>query len=619
MRPLAFLFCIRFFFCALLLGSAAPGAFAQKKRKEPELPPAPPPVVAQEVSVTLGEPVTIRLGIHGRRTEQLEFLVKSRPKTGKLSAITTTGANSAEVVYTPPAETEAEGDRFTYSVRSKDGVSAPGAVTVKFVEKPAPPVRLNVPDVVSFPAVAPGQRSTAVLEISNPGLVMVEGELTVPPPWSIEGSPSYRLGSKAQTTFTLVFRPEKPGSHTGEAVFGPNPRRVVALTGEAMEPFVVTPRKLVLKASERGQTRSGALEIKNQTNEARTISVVADARLLTDKTVTLPPGEKVTLPVFAEPGDGAAFLDSIRLSEGDQWRTEIIVEAEPLRRMMKLIGPSPSTIPVPAGAAPSFEVAIENEGGRPLTAQLLVNSPFRAEEAKVTLGAGEKKSVRIVAEPLPGGEHVAEVTAQTDAALQRVAVTCVVEKPAPPARAPVSAMPAALGKPRSQPASLAESDDPAEDEPAERSRSVLAAPRSTRMEDHPNALGLFHREVGDDRATLAWPAKLDGGAKNLVVEERKLGLVGAGDLAMTWAPMKSARIEAGTDPRTAELTGLAPSRQYTVRVRAGEETIFTAQFTTKQEKPWLSIGWQGGVLIALSVAAIALGWRVWRNRRVSGW
>src|SRR5688572_12686182 len=105
-----------------------PVAFAQK-RKTPELPPAPPPVVSREVTVLEGDPVTIPLGIHGRRSEQLQFLVRTRPKSGKLSVITATGVNSAAIVYTPSADSSEIEDRFTYAVRSKEGVSAPGVVT----------------------------------------------------------------------------------------------------------------------------------------------------------------------------------------------------------------------------------------------------------------------------------------------------------------------------------------------------------------------------------------------------------------------------------------------------------------------------------------------------------
>src|SRR5207247_763058 len=107
-----------------------------------------------------GEKATVPLGIHGTRGEILEFFIRTPPSHGKLSPVKNMGMNSAVVIYTPSGRTTAGEDRFAYAVRGSEGVSAPGLITIRFVEPVVAAAKLKAPGELEFPPVFPGQRST---------------------------------------------------------------------------------------------------------------------------------------------------------------------------------------------------------------------------------------------------------------------------------------------------------------------------------------------------------------------------------------------------------------------------------------------------------------------------
>ena len=196
---------------------------------------APPPVVAQSVTVRPGETVVVPLGIHGVRGERLEFIIRSQPKSGRLSEVRAVGVNSAQVSYTAPLK-GAEEDRFTYAVRNRDGVSAPGIVSITIPVIPAQPAKLSAPETIGLPKVFPGQRATADLEIRNTGGTHIEGVASVPAPWSIEGEKHYRIGPGERVTMKVAFAGEKAGTFKADLALGPEQRRNVALKCDLTAP-----------------------------------------------------------------------------------------------------------------------------------------------------------------------------------------------------------------------------------------------------------------------------------------------------------------------------------------------------------------------------------------------
>ena len=314
---------------ALLL---APPAIAQSRRDGRGV--APPPPISQTIAAQRGEKITVPLGIHGTRGELLEFLIRTPPAHGKLSPVKSTAMNTATVTYTPSGRTTAAEDRFAYAVRGSEGVSAPGVITLRFVEPVVAAAKFRAPNELEFPPVFPGQRSTAEMELANEGGGMIEGEVAVPEPWSIEGLKFFRLGAGQRATFRLVFIPTQPGVRTGEAVITGTERKIIPLRASAEERLAATPALLKLIAQPGSQTRMGVLNIANHSEEDATVAVEAGARLLTDRSVKIPAHGTSALPVFADAAEVAAFDDAVKLSSRE-WQATVRVHAVAVGGILK--------------------------------------------------------------------------------------------------------------------------------------------------------------------------------------------------------------------------------------------------------------------------------------------
>ena len=128
---------------ALIIAALAlwlfPLANAQSRREAKNAPP--PPVISQTIEMRRGGQVAIPLGIHGARGEMLEFLIRTPPTHGRLSAVKNTAMNTATVTYISSTRGAADGDRFASAVHSSEGVSAPGLITIRFVEPVVAPAK----------------------------------------------------------------------------------------------------------------------------------------------------------------------------------------------------------------------------------------------------------------------------------------------------------------------------------------------------------------------------------------------------------------------------------------------------------------------------------------------
>ena len=204
------------FIIATLTLVLAPLATAQSRRDGTGV--APPPVISQTIGMKRGAQLAIPLGIHGTRGELLEFLIRTPPAHGRLSVVKNTALNSATVTYISSAKSTAAEDRFAYAARSSEGVSAAGVITIQFFDPVVAAAKMRAPAELEFAPVFPGQRSTVEMDIANDGGGMLDGEVAVSEPWSIEGLRIFKIGAGKSATFKLVFTPTQPGARTGEAI-----------------------------------------------------------------------------------------------------------------------------------------------------------------------------------------------------------------------------------------------------------------------------------------------------------------------------------------------------------------------------------------------------------------
>ena len=298
---------------------------------------APPPVIAQSISVRPGDTVVVPLGIHGTRGEQLEFVIRSQPRFGKLSEVRAIGVNSAQVSYTAPLK-GAEEDRFTYAVRNRDGVSAPGFVNINIAAPAALPAKLAAPEKIDLPKVFPGQRAVAEVELRNTGGTALEGVASVPEPWRIEGDGKYQINPGTNIVLKVVFVAEKPGTFTSDIALGPQPRRNVTVKCEVEEPFVVSPASLWLSGATGDKARKGMLQLTNRLEEDLVVNIVAGARLNVSKVITIGASAKLNLYIAADDTAPEEFDEPLIL-QAKGWRVEIPVHVDAMKAEKEAMPP----------------------------------------------------------------------------------------------------------------------------------------------------------------------------------------------------------------------------------------------------------------------------------------
>lgn len=559
--------------------------------------PAPPPPVTQTIPVLRGEKLTVPLGIYGTRGEPLEFIIRSLPAHGRLSAVKSTGINSATVIYTPsPGNTAAE-DRFSYAVRGSEGVSAPGVITIRFTERPVVPAKLKAPFDLEFPSVFPGQRSTVELEVENEGGSVLEGEVTVPAPWSIEGVKIFRLGGGQRATFKLVITPVQAGVQTADAVISGTQRKVIPLRVSTEVRLAATPPQLKLTAQPGSQTRTGALKIENRSAEEAGVTVEVSQRLMTDRTVKVPARGSSTVPIFADAATGSAFDDVVKLSS-NEWKASIPVHVVAVGAILKFTG---SEVKITGSAPVSGIAVLENSGGEAVTVRLDVARPFELENRVVTAPPHGSVEIPLMVRDPAAGTFRSSLQAIGEGGSAAVPVTAEISEPV--VRRP-SARPSAMPE-APTPNAPSHGNPPVSD-------SMADFPKTAR--EIPNALGRFARATGMHSAALDWPARL-GPLANARIEERVLSLSESGALQTGWSPLTDVSITPAGSRVTAELRGLSPGTYYTVHVVTGQDedakVLFTSDFRTVPKKPFFS----GSLLTpALVLTLGALAYAIWRSR-----
>ncbi len=534
---------------------------------------APPPVISQTIAVHRGEKITVPLGIHGTRGELLEFLIRQPPAHGKLSPVKSTTMNTAVVTYTPSARATVAEDQFAYAVRGSQGVSAPGTITIRFAQPVVAPPKFRAPAEIEFPPVFPGQRSTAEMELANDGGGTIEGEVTVPEPWSIDGLKFFRLGAGQRATVRLVFTPTEPGVRAGEAVISGSERKIIPLRASAEARLAASPAQLKLTAHVGSQTRTGVLTIANHSEEDATVVVEAGPRLLTDRSVKIPALGKSALPIFADAAEVAAFDDSVKLTS-KEWSATVPVHAVAVGGILKFskgeVAVTGSADDVASGIA-----ILENSGGEPITVRLDAERPFEVENRVVTAPARGSVEVAILVRNAVPGIFRSTLKAAGEGGSALVSLSANISESTP------------SGKPAPAPR-IAEENFSRADSVESGAPETEAGFISQNVRETPNALGRFARATGPSTATLDWPANL-GSLDNVRIEERVLSLAANDELQIAWSPIAEVSITPERERVRAELRGLKPGRLYTVRVMTGKDAdaraLFSADFHTPPKKP----------------------------------
>lgn len=351
----------------LALAMNAPGA-----PKEEPPPPPPPMAQPQIVSIYRGRTVEIPLHAIGRASGQLKFLIRTKPKYGKLGTIVPTGNKTAVVTYTHNGDAGTGADIFSFAVQGPNTpVSAPGKVQIAISEEPP---AFSVVHSLDFGTVLLGEQREEEITIRNSGGGWLIGSVLAPLPWKVLGDSKYKLARNEEMKVRVLFAPTEAREYTEKLVFSHDARSPVTLTGNVTSPFELNPaREVEVVRQDAGTVRSGGLVIHNVTSRERVIEVTVPEKISAPDQVTAGPDGEARVAFHTSPD----FLGQI---EG-----EIVLESEGYRQSIPLKAPAfPPILEVepkdglafgniPVSEPQKLKVTVKNTGGT--AARLRVSTP----------------------------------------------------------------------------------------------------------------------------------------------------------------------------------------------------------------------------------------------------
>ena len=351
--------------------------------------PTPPQPMEQKVTVKRGGSVDIPLRIYGTRAQTLSWVIRQQPAHGKLSAVRSTAPETAVVTYRPPSDLRVVSDRFTFSARSNEGVSAAAEVTITIADDPP---KLSVPAEVNFGTLLVGGSVTKMLEFTNGGGGIAEGGIEVDMPWRIEGARRYKLTAGERHIAKIVFAPQRAGKFESKVRFPAQPDRAVTVSGIAEEPLAVMPAEIVL-AQDRGQPlRAASFELRNNTDAALDVAVAASPRLIVPTTLHVPAHGAASASVQTAETDGAPVEETIRFTAGTL-SALLPVKADALPAMVRARPQSVTFRQMGVGATAKERIIFENRGGMESKVALTIGAPFSIDEKSFVLAPRAEKEV----------------------------------------------------------------------------------------------------------------------------------------------------------------------------------------------------------------------------------
>lgn len=583
-----------FLVCLAFLGAAP--AFAEKKSKgEPKLPVPPPQPVSQELTVRRGEPLEIRLTIHGRKYENLKYLIRTGPDRGKLTEPKVVTQEASIVIYTPPANLAVKRDHFTYAVQNLDGVSAAVDVNITIADEAA---QLIVPDVMDFAPLLTGGAAFKEMELTNGGGSIAAGEVQVAAPWRIEGPSEYRLPAGGKQKFLVFFEPKAAGVFRAEIRYTSQIDRVTTLRGTGEAAIGVTPAQLILPVESGSTARAGRLELTNNTPAEQALKFSGSARLHLPAPLTLAAGEKQTVTVSSEENVPGA-LDETLTIDGTGLQVLVPIRAKAVGPVLKIARDLITFPTVKQAQVAMVEFAVENLGGAEGTWKGGVELPFQAQPATFRLAPGERKDIRISINAPEVGTYRGWIRFEGEQQTKEARLEAdVIEVAAAAPVAPRTSQPVAEATPSPAVTRLAKETD-------ENIAALIYLRDNVKV-----------RNVVSDGATIDWPTALTV-AHTCKVEIRNTRLDDQGHLRVDWLQPPISHVKVEGDRFFAEVRGLRPGTLNTVRIVAvadgGEagEPIFITQFLTLAPKAAaLQItSFRVAIFLLVAFAAAAYAWQ----------
>lgn len=343
-----------------------------------------------------GDRVEIILEAEGRRSGNVDFLIREEPKHGALSEVSRIDPSSVSLVYQHGGDYGHDQDVFEIAARGPGtGMSPRAAITIKVAD---PPTSLQVDRLVRFDTIAAGDSGERRLTLLNTGGRAVEGKITVPEPWLIipPKDAAYNLEPEEELTVIVRYAPQEPGRHEGEIRYGSEAELSTRLTGLALEPVVVQTERIVLR--EPVDSVRGEIALENRSPRERIITVALPDFLQPVEPgrndpgeapkeeeprahrVVLPPGERVNWPVEINPKTATAQALTgeiiLREEDGGNQKWSIPVTVQPLPPDLRLDVLALDFGDVELGDEKVLKVEVFNAGGVEAVVDATVEDPF---------------------------------------------------------------------------------------------------------------------------------------------------------------------------------------------------------------------------------------------------
>ena len=560
---------------------------------------APPQPLRISLKARREEHVEIPLGIYGTRSQTLEFKIRTQPSAGKLSELKQIGQESAVVTYTPPSDLSISKDQFSYSVRSREGVSAPSLVQILMVDEA--PV-LDGPALLEFGRLMAGEKTVQTFEISNGGGGLAEGTIEATPPWQLVSPPDYRLRAGAKQSVVVSITPPQGGRIAGElrcVAKEPKTGRVIELRAEAISPVSLRTEQLTLENLPESPLRSGVVEIANNTDSPQILSISASPRLTLPQSATLAPQAKSRIHVELAANDFAALEDEIRIQSATE-TLRVSVKAAAISAILQIDRQEIHFQPVQVTTAAHEKLTLENKGGSLAPVSVTVEAPFSAAVSGAILQPGERKELALIFSSSAEGKFngVLKITSLSreitiplsaeaigSSTSSRKARSAIERRDTPPSRN--GSPPAAIDR-----------DDAG---PTPQDSAILAPPRPEILDLTPTSVVLRWNHRGTERPS------------SHRIETRQLSLKNE-ELQVSWSPLAGSQVEHRGDHVEAKLTGLTPATTHSLRFtpldQTGRELDLprAIEFITPkppEEKRWITLPKTMTALLCLCLIGIA--------------
>ena len=380
----------------------------KEKKKDKDDKKSPPEFVPEardgNAVFVAGGTVQIELTAAVATVKQVEFIIRTPPQNGTLSAIKPhpRETNKGVVTYTHRGVDGPLADKFTFACRVDGGpVSAPATITL--TGKKFEP-QLVVEDVVAMSKVFLGGEGVIRFTLKNTGPAPFDSDVAWPVPW--RGPPHISLKPGESAPFAVAFKPERAGVSRSEVFLQPGvDTSKLSLYGECSRALTIVPGELVLTLNPETGAREGVITLANGRNEPLAVKLRVPERIEgAASSLEVPANSRTRLSLRLAPQDVATFKGELVIESYDgSEKVNVVSVAKPAELRVASPAGSPVSLgKVVAGTQARVELRVRNVGGATAIAQAQAFAPFSVSPAG--------QAVRIE----PGGETTFAVSGRPE-------------------------------------------------------------------------------------------------------------------------------------------------------------------------------------------------------------